>query len=131
MRVSGAFPSEFLKAGDIGNKQVRVVIDRVEMRDVGDDHKPVVFFQGKEKGVVLNVTNARAIAQYYGEEMEEWGGQEIILFTMMVNFQGRMQPGIRIRVASSSERKTPAKRAPKPAPDSEDPGAGLDDEIPF
>jgi hypothetical protein len=130
MRVSDAFPSEFLKAGDIANKQVRVVIDRVEMRDVGDDHKPVIFFEGKEKGVVLNVTNARAIAQYHGEEMEEWVGQEIILFTMMVNFQGRMQPGIRIRVPSSSERKTAAKPASTPPP-SENPGADLDDEIPF
>ena len=50
MKVSEAYPSDFLKAVDIGNNQVRVLISHVEMRDLGDDEKPVVFFQNKKKG---------------------------------------------------------------------------------
>jgi hypothetical protein len=41
MRTSDVFPSRFVKAADIGDKEVIVTIDRVEMEDVGDDHKPV------------------------------------------------------------------------------------------
>ena len=130
MLVSKAFPSEYLKSGDIGNKQVRVVIERVEMRDVGDDHKPVVFFKNKEKGVVLNVTNASAIAQYYGDDMDSWAGHEIILFTMMVSYQGRSQPGIRIRVPAPNERTAPVKPTAVPKSETENP-APMDDDIPF
>ena len=63
MLVSQAFPSEYLKAADLKGRNVRVVIERVEMRDIGDDHKPVVFFQGHDKGCVLNKTNSNNIAE--------------------------------------------------------------------
>ncbi len=126
MKVSEAFPSEYLKAADIGNSQVKVLISHVEMRDVGDDTKPVVFFQNKKKGVVLNVTNANAIAQFYGDDMDAWAGHEIILFTMMVSYQGRMQPGIRIRVPAPNERSGAATPAPMKQ-QSENPA----DDIPF
>ena len=127
MKVSDAFPSDYLKAADIGNQQVKVLISHVEMRDVGDDNKPVVFFQNKKKGVVLNVTNANAIAQFYGDDMDVWAGHEIILFTMMVSYQGRMQPGIRVRVPAPTERTVPAALPAQPQR-SENPA---DPDIPF
>jgi hypothetical protein len=127
MKVSDAFPSDYLKASDIGNNQIKVLISHVEMRDVGDDTKPVVFFQNKKKGVVLNITNANAIAQYYGDDMDRWAGHEIVLFTMMVSFQGRMQPGIRVRIPASDERTAPLP-SPAPAQRSENPA---DPDIPF
>src|SRR6185503_10037910 len=89
--------SEYLKAADLQGQNVRVVIDRVEMRDVGDDHKPVLFFQGKEKGVVLNKTNANNIAIAYGDDTDEWHGKEVVLYEAMVDFQGRSVAAIRIR----------------------------------
>jgi hypothetical protein len=131
VKVSDAFPSDYLKASDIGNNQVKVLISHVEMRDVGDDHKPVVFFQNKKKGVVLNVTNANAIAAAYGDDMDMWPGHAVILFTMMVSFQGRMQPGIRIRLPAANElpatarAAAPARRDPDPMPDD------MSDAIPF
>jgi hypothetical protein len=129
MKVSEAYPSDFLKAVDIGNNQVRVLISHVEMRDLGDDEKPVVFFQNKKKGVVLNVTNANAIAQYYGDDMDLWAGKPIVLFTMMVSFQGRMQPGIRVRIPGPGEGGTAP--APKPAPVQQSENPAMDDEVPF
>ena len=93
------------------------------------ENKPVVFFQNKKKGVVLNVTNANAIAQYYGDDMDHWAGKTIVLFTMMVSFQGRMQPGIRVRIPGPGEGGTA--QAPKPAPVQQSENPAMDDEVPF
>jgi arabinogalactan endo-1,4-beta-galactosidase len=104
MRISAAFPSEYLKAADLQGRNVLVVIDHVEMRDVGDDNKPVLFFQGKSKGVVLNKTNAGNIAVVYGDDTEDWTGKEVVLFEAMVDFQGRTVPSIRIRAPQAKDR---------------------------
>ena len=130
MKVSDAFPSEFLKAADIGQSQVKVLIAHVELREMTDgENKPVVFFQNKKKGVVLNVTHANAIAQYYGDDMDLWAGKPIVLFTMMVSYQGRMQPGIRVRIPGPGEGGTA--QAPKPAPVQQSENPDMDDMVPF
>ena len=137
MKVSDVFSSNFLKASDIGNNQVHVMISHVEMQDIGDDHKPVMFFQNKKKGVVLNVTNANAVAAAYGDDMDAWQGRAIVLFTMMVSFQGRMQPGIRIRIPAANEQRQAAapvqqRRQPDPDPMPDNTmGDDPSDSIPF
>jgi hypothetical protein len=142
MRVSDAFPSEYLKASDLHDKRgnpvnVVVVIDRIEMKDVGDDHKPVVYFQGKDRGLVLNKTNANNIAVMHGEDMDDWIGKEIQLFSTTTDFQGKTVPCIRVRPARPSDRAKPtlkvasrgnsvAVQAPEPTPHDD-----MNDEIPF
>jgi hypothetical protein len=128
MRISSAFPSEYLKAADLQGRNIRVVIGHVEMRDVGDDHKPVLFFQGKEKGLVLNKTNANNVALIYGDDTEEWTGKEVILFEATVDFQGRSVPAIRIRSPQPKDRKPEPKSAGSAHAQARD---GMDDEIPF
>lgn len=132
MQISAAFPSEYLKAADLGGRQVAVTIDRVEVRELGDDHKPVLFFQGKDKGVVLNKTNATAIAAAYGDETEQWSGRPIILFSTKVSYQGRMQDGIRVLIPAKPVAKAaPTKSAQALVVESENPAEGMDDDIPF
>ena len=96
IRVSAAFPSNYLKAADLQGRHVAVVIASVVMEDVGDDHKPVVYFRGTQKGVVLNKTNANNIAVLYGDDTDAWIGQPVTLFPAMVDFQGRSVEAIRI-----------------------------------
>ena len=100
MKMSQAFQSKYLKAGDLGNNRVVVAIERVKMGEIGEEgkeeSKPIVYFQGKEKGLVLNKTNAAQISYMYGDESDLWGGKQIELFTMMVSYQGNMVPAIRI-----------------------------------
>ena len=105
MRVSEAFPSEYLKASDLQGRNVRVIVDHVEMRDIGDDHKPVLFFQGKDRGLVLNKTNGNNIAIAYGDEMDEWSGKELILYEAMVDFQGRSVAAVRVRAPAIKDRR--------------------------
>jgi hypothetical protein len=69
------------------------------METVGNDQKPILHFEGKAKGMVLNKTNANKLAEIFGDDTDNWAGGEIILYEAMVEFQGRTVPGLRVRIA--------------------------------
>lgn len=102
MKLSEAFPSKWLKADDLGGKSHLVKIETVNQETVGkgadSETKLVVYFAGKKKGVILNLTNAKAIAAKYGDDTDEWRGAEVELYPQEVTFQGKTGPAIRIRV---------------------------------
>jgi hypothetical protein len=129
MKISAAFPSKYLRAADLDGRQVTVEIANVELEEVGtgEEPKPVLYFQGKAKGVVLNKTNAHTISAVYGDDTDDWIGQSVTLFSAHVDFQGRSVESIRIKIPP---RKPPAK---KPVPEFEHVAhpAIADDEIPF
>src|SRR5512139_3859694 len=115
MKIGAAFPGQYLKAADLQGKRVRVVIDRVEMEDIGGETKPVLHFQGKNRGVVLNKTNANAIWGINGsDDTDDWGGTEIVLFPSKTDFQGKRVDCIRIDPPDTPSR--PQHPARKPAP---------------
>lgn len=140
MRMSAAFPSEFLKAADLDGRQVPVVADRVEMQKVGDDNKPVLYFAGKEKGLVLNKTNANMIATVYGDEMDDWQGAELILYETKVQFQNQMVDAIRVKIPPRKpvRQAAPARSTINDKPvvtqqysETNPPPIDVDDDIPF
>jgi hypothetical protein len=123
-----------LKAADIKGKEVRVVIDRGEIEEMQDgEHKPVIYFQNKEKGVVCNRTNADTLSETYGDNTDAWAGRQAILFTTKTqNPQGRTVDGIRIRVPAqqaSVDKARPVLKAVRQ--ESEDPAADMNEEVPF
>jgi hypothetical protein len=117
MRISAAFPSDYLKATDLDGRNVKVAMSHVEMKDIGGDHKPILFFVGKEKGLVLNKTNANNIALAYGDDTDDWNGKEIVLFEAMVDFQGKTVPSIRVRAPTAKDRTTAAQAPTQQAED--------------
>ena len=137
MKMSQAFPSKYLKADDLGGKRIIVTIDHVSMEEIGDEtskeNKPIVYFQGKEKGLVLNKTNASQISYLYGDESDMWAGKQIELFTMMVAFGGRQVPAIRIAPppGQTVEQGSMPDGRPTLPNTSGQAGADLDDDIPF
>lgn len=131
MKVSEAFPSKYLRAADLQGKNVAVVINSAEYEQIGDDNKIVVYFQGKEKGLVLNKTNANNIAIVYGDDTDDWRGGDLVLFPAMVDFQGRTVEAVRVRVPP---RKAAAQSPAAPPQNGGHPNAphnNMDDEIPF
>jgi hypothetical protein len=102
--IDGLYGSQrFLKAQDLPNgRYVKLVIDRVEVerlrsegRSEGD--KLVVYFVGKQKGFVLNSTNANRIAELtHSKETDDWAGWTIQLYQTMVEFQGKRVPALRV-----------------------------------
>jgi hypothetical protein len=127
--INEAFPSNYLKASDLKGAQPIVVIDRVEFEPVGrqKEMKPILYFDGKEKGMVLNKTNANAVIALAGTtETDDWHGIRIRLFATHVEFQGESVEAIRIKAAPAN---AAARVAPPPPPPDVQP---LDDsDIPF
>jgi arabinogalactan endo-1,4-beta-galactosidase len=142
MKMSEEFPSKYLKAADLQGREVRVTMAHVEREKIGDDNKPVLYFKGKEKGVVLNKTNAGTISDAYGDDSDDWYDQPLILFSVMVDFQGKVGPAIRCRVPTAKDNRQamPQRQADPissgPEPQRQTGGVSdnmerLDDEVPF
>lgn len=104
MKISNLFPSKYLRASDLQGHTVRVTITNVEMVSMRDPRtrqenlKAVVHFEGKQKGLVLNKTNASTIAASLGDETDEWIGREITLYPAQVSVGGTQKDCIKVRV---------------------------------
>lgn len=98
MKVSESFPGTYLKCADLRGREAKVSIAQVQNEDIGGDQKPVAYFIGKERGLVLNKTNATTIAETHGDDMETWYGKEIVLYPARTDFQGKTVDCIRCRV---------------------------------
>ena len=145
MKIGEMFESKYLKAADLQNREHTVVMNMVAIENVGQEdkpeNKPVLYFQGASKGMVLNKTNAEQIAMYYGDDTDKWAGQSLILFTMMVPFNGQNVPAVRVRAPAQSAPAAPAgNHIPDPLAgppinqqqvESENPNPLGSDEIPF
>lgn len=137
--VNEAFPSSYLKAADLQGRNALVTMSHAVFETIGTDKKLVLFFQGKEKGLVLNKTNANNIAIAYGDNTEDWQGQQVVLFEAMVDYQGKTVPAIRVRMPQAKDRPqggaarpSSADMVPDRKPAMAPAGAGaMDDEIPF
>ncbi|MBN9219557.1 MAG: hypothetical protein J0I79_16550 [Mesorhizobium sp.] len=97
MNLNDAFPSNYLKSDDLKGREVKVTIADYKMEKLGDDDKLVLFFEGKDKGMVCNKTNANRIALFYGSDLDAWKGKEILLGTELVDFQGKSTLALRVK----------------------------------
>jgi len=101
MKVSALFPSKFVKAADLNGKTPTLTIKEVKTERLGHgndaENKPVLYFKNATKGLVLNRTNAVAIANLYGDEMDDWGGERITLYATTIRAFGKLQDVIRIK----------------------------------
>lgn len=124
MKGSDIFPSNYIKADDLKGRDVPVTIDTAKMETLGNDQKLILYFEGKEKGMVCNKTNFGRISYLYGDETDDWVGKKIILTSEFVEFQGKTVKGLRVRPPVEQARQQPAQhQSENPAP--------LDDKIPF
>ena len=94
--VDEMFPSRFLKATDLPRKGMVLTIDALEQEDLNGEEKWVMFFVEEEKGLVLNKTNANAVADELGRKTSEWSGHKVHLRKEKVDFQGRRVDAIRL-----------------------------------
>lgn len=127
MNIDSAFPSNYLKASDLGDKSPIVTIDRIEVEPIDRDKemKPVIYFKGKEKGLVLNRTNAKKIAELTGsKDTDDWSGCQIRVYATETEFRGEKVECIRVKAVGVAQKAAP-KPKPEPVPVLEE------DEIPF
>lgn len=101
MNVNSIFPSAYVSAADLNGQDVPVTVRNCVIEDVTNESKteplPVLYFEGMQKGMVLNKTNAATISGMYGDETDLWAGRSITLYPTETSWQGKMVPCVRVR----------------------------------
>lgn len=98
------FHSDYVGSWELPKgKDFVVVISRVEAGELNkpgrSDKKlaPILHFEGKKKGMVLNKTNACTIEELYGSETDNWIGKRIAIYATTTKFGRQTVDCIRIR----------------------------------
>ena len=116
MNINDAFPSAFIKSDDLQGQRIPLTVMTVTMEDVGDkEYKACLRFMGKDKGMILNKTNAGILAAAWGNDTDHWQGQKLELYSHMVNFQGRMVPGLAVQPLNTQQPQQPMANGNYPA----------------
>lgn len=96
--------SAWLAAEDIGARDVTVTIEAVEKYTGAEfeggrkENVGALKFQGKEKRLILNATNRRALVRLYGMETKDWIGRPVTLYVARLKRTfGEREFGLRIR----------------------------------
>ncbi len=95
--------SQWLKADDLKGNAVIVSIESVsEVQMEARDGKPAhmkleVHFPGSEKALLLNATNAKALADMFGDDTDAWTGKSFEMFSMPVQGPNGPTTGIRLK----------------------------------
>ena len=79
------FDRDYIGHFDLLDRDVTVTISKVvagQLTAMGGrkSKKPIIYFHGKEKGMICNKTNSKTIAALYGNFVEGWVGQRITLY---------------------------------------------------
>lgn len=97
------FTGKYLASPDLGKNEPTVKIARVISEVVKDEEKKtertrwIVFFEGKDKGMLLNRTNATLIAALCKSNMtEDWVGHSITIGVRDVKMGGELVDGLRV-----------------------------------
>ena len=84
------FDRDYLGHFDLQGHEVTVTISKVlggnlTAQGGRKSKKPIVYFEGKEKGLICNKTNSKTIAGMYGNYVEAWVGKRITLYVSTTN----------------------------------------------
>lgn len=101
--INEMFPGRFLRGADL-KKPVKVIIREVAQQKMYSPsaqrytEKWVLHFRNATKGLVLNVTNAKKIAEIAGSEnSDDWIGKRIVLYPENVKVMGKITTAVRVR----------------------------------
>ena len=95
------FDRDYIGAWDLPG-DVTVTISKVEGRELisaggRKTRKPVVWFEGKEKGLALNKTNSKIIATLYGNDTAGWVGKRVTLYPTKTSMGPETVDCVRVR----------------------------------
>lgn len=123
MKLGEIYGGNYLKADDIKDRgDVNVVIEEITIAEVDDGKKKAVLhFRGKDKTLMLNVTNANMLEEITGsDDTDDWIGKRICLYTAKVDFQGKRVLAIRVKAATGGKPKARPEPEPEPVTELED-----------
>ncbi len=77
-------------------KAVQIVIKYVKVETIKEKKKLVLSFEGTEKKLALNSTNARQLEEAHGSDCKKWVKATITLAAVPTTFNGEQVKGLRI-----------------------------------
>jgi hypothetical protein len=101
MKFHEAFPSPFVKAGDINEDDLVLTIAAVTTETVGDgEERRCLKFRETDKKLLVNKTNWARCAELTGQDDDDkWVGHRIRLVKKPVQFRGDLVDAVRIDAA--------------------------------
>ena len=92
------YGSKYLSVADLKDGEPQLKIGKVEVAELREKNgttkrKYVMWFEGADKGLVVNKTNAKKLADAYSKQPQKWIGQAVQLYTEDTTF-GK---GVRVR----------------------------------
>jgi hypothetical protein len=84
-------------------KIVRVAIEELHPRPGKVERAPVIYFEGKSKGLILSATNQRTLARLFGDDINGCVGKTVSLEAVEVKVAGVSKFPIRIKGAQIQE----------------------------
>ena len=107
MNISQLYPRRFANGNDIGAATPTLPICKVTMEQVGPVRKPVIWFLGARKGIILHATLARQIAAIHGDDTDQWHGKRVTIHTVPVK-RPDGTPALSIRARAEDAPEAPA-----------------------
>ncbi len=97
------YGSKYFSAADLHGGQLQCRIGKVDVvelkeKDGSTKRKFIVYFDGVEKPLVLNKTNAQKLAASHGKDRHNWVGVMVELYAEMT---GLGKEGVRLRLLKS------------------------------
>jgi len=104
MKMSELTSGNYLSAAELEGRDVPVQLERIDFETMqhregqGTEQKPVAYFLGKTKGLVLNKTNLRALEEMGLEDTDQIPANfpKLMLYTV----ETQKGPGLRLRVVT-------------------------------
>lgn len=116
MNYKEFFRGDYLIAEELGQRTPTLTIRdvrKVRLASAGTDDeggkteerdRGVVYFAGKERGWVLNRTNAECLAAMWGAETDRWVGRRVTIYAAQVRLGGKTVLGIRVKGSPDLDR---------------------------
>ncbi|HET7012211.1 MAG TPA: hypothetical protein VFI11_15660 [Anaerolineales bacterium] len=124
MKTEDVFPRKWLSGDDLP-RDTAATIHHVVLEELRNpkthrpERKPVAYFVGKRKALILNRTNWMTLAGLYGDESDRWAGHRIVLGSDEVDSpQGRVK-AVRVRPVNPDTLAKPPAEAPESEEDEE------------
>lgn len=106
MKVSDLYPTKYLRGSDLAGHAVAVTIENILLESFYDQEsrdnvkKPVLYFTGKSKGLILSKSLAYKLATILNsDDMDDWKGQPIVIFTEKRSVYGDVKDVFSARAA--------------------------------
>ena len=119
--------AEMLPTGKTISLTIKSVIQEVIAGPRGESNKVTISFVERPKKLILNKTNARALAKVLGPETDNWRGAVVALGVENVKVGRNTVPSVRVKSAAPANGK--AAPAPSAHADAAGQGDGWIDEI--